>query len=87
MKHYYKSIPFATQLRSLWSSLKSAFYSNPNQKTAKNLTKTRKLVEWEQYQPNNRKYLEIGNELIMKRDLHKERYDFWDKLYPISSYL
>ena len=40
-------------------------------------------VIWEPFTAQNKKYLEIGNELIMKTNLHGDRMDEWDRLFPL----
>ena len=40
-------------------------------------------VKWEKYTTKDKKYLEIGEELVTKTDLNAERMNFWDKLFPV----
>lgn len=31
--------------------------------------------------------MEIGNNLVMKQNLYEERYQEWEKLFPLDEYL
>ncbi|EFA11858.2 Esterase E4-like Protein [Tribolium castaneum] len=40
---------------------------------------------WTPYDTKSRKYLDIGEKLVIKGNMFKERYDFWSKFYPICN--
>ncbi|XP_032456548.1 uncharacterized protein LOC100116956 [Nasonia vitripennis] len=40
-------------------------------------------VSWERYSAKEKKYLEIGSELVLKAGLNAERMELWDKLFPV----
>lgn len=43
-------------------------------------------LRWRPMFPNRLNYLSIGNnELVMKDQMFKERYDKWDELFPLPS--
>ncbi|CAH1107847.1 unnamed protein product [Psylliodes chrysocephalus] len=42
---------------------------------------------WEPYNLTERKYLDIGKRLVVKEKLNENRFEVWEKLYPIQSYL
>ncbi|CAH1142147.1 unnamed protein product [Phyllotreta striolata] len=48
-------------------------------------TKSEKMdnVEWVPFTIQNNKYLEIGNELVMKENLFKERFSVWESVVPL----
>lgn len=42
-------------------------------------------VTWTPFDVKNKKYLEIGHELVMKTNLHGDRMDQWERLFPLES--
>nr|QCC89018.1 carboxylesterase 3 [Meteorus pulchricornis] len=42
-----------------------------------------KNITWTPFTKENKAYLEIGNELIMKSGLNEERMNEWDKMFPL----
>ncbi|KAK9692540.1 Carboxylesterase family [Popillia japonica] len=43
-------------------------------------------AHWLPFSNKRPKYMEIGNDLVMKENLFKERYHEWDKLFPLNEY-
>ncbi|KRT82520.1 esterase, partial [Oryctes borbonicus] len=43
-------------------------------------------VNWVPYSKKSPKYLEIGNDLKIKENLYEDRYQVWEKLFPLSDY-
>nr|XP_023027102.1 esterase FE4-like [Leptinotarsa decemlineata] len=41
-------------------------------------------VEWKKFSLEEQQYLDIGNEVKMKKRLYKNRFDEWEKLFPIQ---
>ncbi|KAK9692517.1 Carboxylesterase family [Popillia japonica] len=44
-------------------------------------------VHWVPYSQKLSNYMEIGNNLVMKQNLYEERYQEWEKLFPLDEYL
>nr|XP_023018088.1 venom carboxylesterase-6-like [Leptinotarsa decemlineata] len=53
--------------------------SNPTPGVDKKLNN----VQWDRFTMDSQKYLDIGNTLRMKERLFDDRFQFWDKLYPL----
>lgn len=58
--------------------------SNPNEGIGKEILKD---VEWKLRTPDRDYYLEIGEEFQLREDLYKERFDLWDRLFPLADRL
>ncbi|KAF5277168.1 hypothetical protein FQR65_LT03874 [Abscondita terminalis] len=43
-------------------------------------------VKWEPFTTKSKKYLDIGNKLILNENLNEKRYSEWEKLFPLSKY-
>jgi hypothetical protein len=43
-------------------------------------------VHWEPYNIHTKKYMDIGEKLVLKNNLSEERYALWRKLFPVSGY-
>jgi len=43
-------------------------------------------VKWEPFTTKTKKYLDIGNKLVMNENLNEKRYAEWEKLFPLSKY-
>lgn len=43
-------------------------------------------VKWEPFTTKTKKYLDIGNKLILNENLYEKRYSEWEKLFPLSKY-
>ncbi|KAB0794137.1 hypothetical protein PPYR_13757 [Photinus pyralis] len=43
-------------------------------------------VKWEPFTTKAKKYLDIGNKLILNENLNEKRYNEWEKLFPLSKY-
>ncbi|KAK5641616.1 hypothetical protein RI129_010163 [Pyrocoelia pectoralis] len=43
-------------------------------------------VKWEPFTTKSKKYLDIGNKLILNENLNEKRYNEWEKLFPLSKY-
>lgn len=56
------------------------FYRNPNDPEDE-ITNT---TTWLQYDTENEYYLNIGNTLEVEKGLNNERFEIWDKLFPID---
>ncbi|XP_065165660.1 esterase E4-like [Atheta coriaria] len=39
-------------------------------------------TKWEPYTTKNKKYMEIGNKLVMRENLNEKRYSEWDQVFP-----
>ncbi|CAH1107848.1 unnamed protein product [Psylliodes chrysocephalus] len=80
-EHSPKEVEMVEKLTRLYANF--AKTGNPTPVRSKILDNTL----WEPYTPTERKYLDIGKQLVMKEKLLENRFQFWDKLYPISLYL
>ncbi|XP_068084828.1 juvenile hormone esterase [Anabrus simplex] len=45
---------------------------------------TEDIPAWLPYTNNATNYMDIGSQLVLKKDYHKERMDFWDDLYSLK---
>nr|QIK02110.1 carboxylesterase 10 [Holotrichia parallela] len=43
-------------------------------------------VHWPPYSKNSPKYMDIGDKLVVKENLYEDRYQEWEKLFPLSDY-
>ncbi|KAK4874274.1 hypothetical protein RN001_013634 [Aquatica leii] len=43
-------------------------------------------VKWEPFTIKSKKYLDIGNKLVLNENLNEKRYAEWEKLFPLSKY-
>jgi carboxylesterase type B len=77
----YPEAEMVTTLTSLWATFAQTGYPILHS------SETLQGINWEPYNTSTRKYLQIGQELTLREDLYQERYDFWDQLFPIDSYL
>ncbi|EFA08586.1 juvenile hormone esterase-like [Tribolium castaneum] len=64
----------------LWSNF--AKTGNPTPETSDKLDG----AKWEPYSSKNKKYLEVGNKLVLGEKLNEKRYEEWAKLFPLSQY-
>lgn len=62
----------------LWATF--AAKGNPNDPTDEYLNQT----TWQPTTKDQPNYLDIGNELVMKANLNIERYNVWNRLFPIN---
>lgn len=53
---------------------------DPNDKTEEYLEQ----VDWKPFSKISNEFLDIGNELVMQKDLHRDRYESWYKFFPIN---
>jgi carboxylesterase type B len=77
----YPEAEMVTTLTSLWATFAQTGYPILNS------SETLRGINWEPYNTSTRKYLQIGQELTLREDLYQKRYNFWDQLFPIDSYL
>lgn len=59
-------------------------FSNPNEGIGKDILKD---VEWKLRTSDRDYYLEIGEEFQLREDLYKERFELWDRLFPLANRL
>ncbi|XP_017776429.1 PREDICTED: esterase E4-like [Nicrophorus vespilloides] len=43
-------------------------------------------VKWEPYTTKNKKYMDIGNKMVMHENLNEKRYAEWAKLFPLNKH-
>ncbi|KAJ3652351.1 hypothetical protein Zmor_018325 [Zophobas morio] len=76
----YPSLPnlnVSNKMVHLWSNF--AKFGNPNGAGDNN-----GIVDWKPYNRVTKKYLDIGDNFVLRNNLRQERYAFWRKLYPID---
>lgn len=44
-------------------------------------------VKWPAYSKTSPKYLEIGNDLLIKENFREDKYREWERLFPLSNYI
>ncbi|KAJ0171717.1 hypothetical protein K1T71_012480 [Dendrolimus kikuchii] len=71
-----KMVDFMTQI---WYNF--AKWGNPNGDPNANCGKLE--ISWPPMLPNNRRYLQIADELSIRENLFEDRFKIWEELYPI----
>jgi carboxylesterase type B len=72
----YPEIEMVEKLSLLWANFAKTGNPTPDSNPLFGDTK------WEKYNITDRKYLEIGKDLVLRDSLYAERYDFWENLFP-----
>lgn len=63
----------------MWTAF--AYTGNPNNKTEGSHVSD---VDWIPYDNFRENYLDIGREFAMKSQLYLDRYNIWERIFPIS---
>ncbi|XP_056638295.1 juvenile hormone esterase-like [Diorhabda sublineata] len=73
-----KEVEMVEKLTLLYANFAKTGNPTPESSTALN------KIKWQPYTPQDRKYLDIGEKLVMKENLLENRFQEWDRLYPIN---
>lgn len=86
LKHWFPLIkaddpeaPHLEKILDMWVSF--ATNGNPNDKSIKSHVSD---VDWTVYDSSLENYLEIGEDLVMKKELFLERYRVWESIFPMA---
>ncbi|KAF5306936.1 hypothetical protein FQA39_LY00166 [Lamprigera yunnana] len=68
------------KMTTMWSNFVKSGKPVPDQ------TEQLDNVKWEPFTMKAKKYLEIGNKLVLNENLNEKRYGEWEKSFPLSKY-